>query len=62
VTWADVLAWLTTVLGVFGAVLAAMRVMRSDTRNLVEIQHEVWEETRAQLADCRIEVERLRGT
>lgn len=61
-TWADVLAWLTTVLGVFGAVLAAMRVMRSDTRNLVEIQHEVWEETRAQLADCRIEVERLRGT
>ena len=60
-SWEDLLAWLTTVVGVFGAVLAAIRLGHQDTRAMVEIQHEVWEETRAQLADCRLEVERLRG-
>jgi uncharacterized membrane-anchored protein YhcB (DUF1043 family) len=57
----DLLAWLTTVLGIFGAILGALRLGRQDTRNLVEIQHEVWEETRTQLDDCRAEVTRLRG-
>jgi hypothetical protein len=61
VNWGEVVSWLTTVLGVFGAVIAAIRVGRADTANLVEIQHSVWEETRAQLEDCRAEVSRLRG-
>jgi hypothetical protein len=61
VSWQDLLTWLTTVLGIFGAVLAATRLARQDTRDFVEVQHHIWEETRAQLEDCRTEVARLRG-
>ena len=60
-SWDTFLAWLTTVLGIFGAVLAATRLARQDTRDFVEVQHNVWVETRTQLEDCRAEVTRLRG-
>ena len=60
-SWDTFLAWLTTVLGIFGAVLAATRLARQDTHDFVEVQHTVWVETRSQLEDCRAEVTRLRG-
>jgi len=61
VSWDEVVALVTTCVGVFGSVVAATRLARQDTRDFVEVQHAVWEETRAQLEDCRTEVARLRG-
>jgi len=61
VSWDDLVALVTTCLGVLGSVLAATRLARQNTRDFVEVQHHIWEETRAQLEDCRTEVARLRG-
>lgn len=61
-TFQIILGVVTFLVGVAGAVRAGMRLTRSDLAQTVEIQHTVWEETRASLADCRAELERLRGT
>jgi len=62
VSWDEFVPYLTAVVGVVGVVLAIARLARSDLRGVVEVQHEIWEETRAQLEDCRAEVARLRGS
>lgn len=60
-TFAVILGVLTFLVGVAGAIKAGARLTRSDMAKTVEIQHTLWEETRASLDDCRAEVARLRG-
>jgi len=57
----DVLPYLTSALGAVGIVLGIWKLARGDLRGVVEVQHEIWEEQQAALADCRAEVARLRG-
>jgi hypothetical protein len=59
--FAALLGALTFLVGVAGAVRAGARLSRSDLAQTVEVQHEIWQETRAQLEDCRAEVAKLRG-
>jgi hypothetical protein len=59
-TFAAILGGLTFLVGIVGAIRAGARLTRSDLAKTVEIQHTLWEETRAALADCRGEVEQLR--
>lgn len=61
-TFGVILAGLTFLVGVAGAIRAGQRLTRSDMAQTVEVQHTLWEETRAALEDCRAEVIRLRGT
>jgi hypothetical protein len=56
----DALAAATTALGVVGLAWGIVRLAHADTASLVEIQHDVWEETRTQLTDCREALERER--
>jgi hypothetical protein len=55
------LGGLTFLVGVAGAVRAGARLSRGQLTETVEVQHTIWEETRAQLEDCRAELGRLRG-
>ena len=52
---------LTFLVGVAGAVRAGAALTRGQMKDTIEIQHTIWEETRAELEDCRQEVDRLRG-
>lgn len=61
-TFQVILGVVTFLVGVAGAVRAGARLSRGELAQTVEVQHTVWEETRAQLEDCRAELERLRGT
>jgi hypothetical protein len=57
---AAILGGITLCVGVVGAVRAGAHLTRGDLAQTVEVQHTIWEETHAQLADCRDEVARLR--
>jgi hypothetical protein len=52
---------LTFLVGVAGAVKAGAKLSRGQLTDLIEVQHDVWEETRTQLADCREQVKTLSG-
>lgn len=56
-----ILAAVTFLVGVAGAVKAGTRLTRSDMAQTIEVQHTVWEEQRVALEDCRAELTRLRG-
>lgn len=59
--FAAVLGGLTFLVGVAGAVKAGASLTRGQMAQTVEVQHTLWEETRAALEDCRAEVAQLRG-
>jgi hypothetical protein len=59
-TFEVILGVLTFLVGVAGAIRAGMRLTRSDMTQTIEVQHTLWEETRAALTDCRDELARCR--
>jgi hypothetical protein len=52
---------LTFLVGVAGAVRAGAKLSRGQISQSIEIQHDLWEETRGALDDCRRELARCRG-
>jgi hypothetical protein len=60
-TFQIILGVLTFLVGVAGAVKAGARLSRGELAQTVEVQHTLWEETRAQLQDCRDELKAAKG-
>jgi hypothetical protein len=59
-TFLAILGALTFLIGVAGAIRAGAKLTRGDMAQSIEIQHALWEETRAALDDCRAELARCR--
>ena len=55
------LGGLTFLVGVAGAVKAGAALTRGQMKDTIEVQHTLWEETRASLEDCREALSRARG-
>jgi phosphoribosylformylglycinamidine (FGAM) synthase-like enzyme len=57
-----IIGGVTMLVGILGAVAAGAKLSRGQIKETIEIQHQLWEETRAALEDCREERARLSGT